>query len=221
MSTILIVGRAILQEHTRQVSCSLIDLDARQVPEAARVLARAFVDNPGVIAVLDRHSHEARRQAFEHICVGFLAAARRYGTVVAAMEHDRLAGVILFYPPGAYPLPAIGQMLMAKPVALTGPRASWKFLCLDVHLRRVHPRTRHYFGFMLGIDPRDQGKGYGGKLLRRMTDLADSAGIDCYLETDKPESVLLYERFGYRVNREDTIRPLNNLRVWTMTRPPR
>jgi ribosomal protein S18 acetylase RimI-like enzyme len=191
------------------------------VPEAAGVLARAFADNPGVLAVLDRHPAGARRTAFERISLGFLQAARQYGSVTAAVEQDRLAGVMLVYPPAAYPVPMIGQWLMAKPVLATGPRATWKFSCMASHMRRVHLRTRHYFLFMIGIDPEDQGKGYGGRLLRRLNDLADRAGVDCYLETDKRESVSLYEHFGYRITRDDTIPALGNLRMWTMTRPSR
>ena len=199
----------------------LVDLATDQLPEAASVLAGAFVGNPGVRAVLDRHESHARRTAFERISRGFLSAALRYGSVTAVLEEDRIAGAMLVYPPAAYPLPLMGQLLMATPVLLTGPRATWKFSCMDSHMRRVHVRTRHFFLFMIGIDPRDQGKGYGGKLLRRLNDLADSAGAECYLETDKRESVLLYEHFGYQVTRDDTIRALGDLRMWTMTRPAR
>jgi len=197
----------------------LIDLETAHVPEAAAVLARAFFDNPGVRAVLDRHGTDARLIAFERISAGFLNAARRYGRVTAVVEHDRIAGVMLVYPPGAYPPPMIGQLMMAEQVLLTGPRSAWKFSCLASYLRRVHPHTRHYFVFMIGVDGPYQGKGYGGALLRRVHDAADAAGVDCYLETDKPDSVLLYQHFGYQITRDDTIRTLGNLRMWTMTRP--
>jgi len=198
-----------------------MDLQTGQLPEAAGVVARAFADNPGVRAVLDRHQPDERRMAFERISRGFLKAALRYGSVTAAVDQDRMAGVMLVYPPAAYPLPMIGQVLMAKPVVLTGPRTAWKFSRMASYMQRVHPRTRHYFLFMIGIDPQDQGKGYGGILLRRLNDLADSAGAACYLETDKRESVLLYEHFGYQITRDDTLGSLGNLRMWTMTRPPR
>lgn len=200
---------------------ALVDLDAGHVPEAARVLARAFVDNPGVRAVLDRHSSEARRTVFERISRGFVRATRRYGSVTALLEQDRVAAVMLVYPPAAYPVPLIGQLLMATPVLASGPRAAWKFSRLAGYMRGAHLRTRHYYLFMIGVDPHDQHKGHGGTLLRHLNQLADKAGADCYLETDKHESVSLYEHVGYRITRDDTIAALGNLRMWTMKRPPR
>ena len=44
----------------------------------------------------------------------------------------------------------------------------------------------------------------------------DSAGALAYLETDKPENVRFYERFGFEVVTEDDVVGVHN---WFMTRP--
>jgi hypothetical protein len=45
----------------------------------------------------------------------------------------------------------------------------------------------------------------------------DSAGDLGYLETDKPENVRFYERFGYELVGEDDVIGVRN---WFMHRPP-
>jgi len=199
---------------------SILELSSTQAAEAAAVLARAFVDNPGVRAVLGRYATEQRRVHFERISRGFVAAARRYGLATALLEDDRIAGVTLVYPPGAYPVPVLGQLLMAKEIAMSNPRTAWNFARVAAHLQRVHLRTPHYYLFMIGVDPPMQSKGYGGRLLSHLNEIADQAHSECYLETEKLESVGLYEHFGYQVVRDDILRSVGNLRIWTMRRAP-
>lgn len=211
-------GRPVAYSAT-DMSVRLVELDDHQVTEAAGMLGRAFRDNPGWKAVLHRQSPEVRQRVFEQCSRGFLKASRQYGITTAAVADGRIAGITLVYPPDTYPLPAGGQLQLVKGVLASGLGAFWRYSRLGAYMWRVHPQKPHYYLFMIGVDPDSQGKGYGGQLLRRLNDVADNAGADCYLETDKPESVSLYEHFGYRVVRADTIRALGNLRMWTMTRP--
>ena len=200
------------------MTARLEQLDPSQIPQAANLLARAFRDNPLWTAVLTRESADVRQQVFERCALGFLQAAQRHGIVTAAIDDGEISGVSLVFPPGTYPLPLPSQFLMLKGILAQGPMAFLRLAAIGSHTWLVHPRTAHYYLFMIGVDPSSQGKGYGGQLLRHLNELADKAGVECYLETDKPESVNLYEHFGYRVVRDDTIRAAN-LHMWMMTRP--
>ncbi|MBO0727786.1 MAG: GNAT family N-acetyltransferase, partial [Acidimicrobiaceae bacterium] len=65
-----------------------------------------------------------------------------------------------------------------------------------------------------------QRSGLGTRLQQEMLDAADSDGLDCYLETQKPENVPYYRRFGYDVDQE--LRPVpSGPPLWTMRRPAR
>jgi ribosomal protein S18 acetylase RimI-like enzyme len=198
----------------------LIELPRDRVEEAAHVLARAFYDNPGVTAVLDRHSPEGRLRLFGRWSRSFVRSARRFGITTAVVDGERLVAAALVYPPGTYPLPIRTQLSIAGAVLASGLRAAYRFTRMAAHLQHVHTRTPHYYLFMIGVDPLEQGKGHGGRLLRHLNDLADERGVSCYLETDKEASVALYERFGYRVDAALTIGAVGNLRLWTMTRRP-
>jgi ribosomal protein S18 acetylase RimI-like enzyme len=52
---------------------------------------------------------------------------------------------------------------------------------------------------ILGVDPTQQGKGYGGALLRHIIHLAEKRGVAVTLETCTQKNKELYEHFGFEV----------------------
>ena len=51
-------------------------------------------------------------------------------------------------------------------------------------------------------------------MLREYTRRLDEAGEDSYLETEKPQNVALYSRFGYEVIEEDEVLGVPNWFMW-------
>ncbi|WP_409344575.1 GNAT family N-acetyltransferase [Paenibacillus sp. MBLB4367] len=84
----------------------------------------------------------------------------------------------------------------------------------------VRPKVPHHYLVFLGVAPERQGKGLGSMLLHEIHEMADrdpsSAGIG--LDTENPENVRLYERFGYRVVAG---KRLGGIMVYGMFRPSR
>ncbi len=69
----------------------------------------------------------------------------------------------------------------------------------------------------MAVDAHLQGIGVGSKLMRSFCAKMDAAGEDAYLETDKPENVRFYERFGFEVIGEKEVLGNSN---WFMLRRP-
>jgi predicted N-acetyltransferase YhbS len=69
----------------------------------------------------------------------------------------------------------------------------------------------------IGVTPELQGHGIGSQMLSVYCEELDVAGNSGYLETDKPENVRLYERFGFEVQDEAE---LLGVRDWFMWRAP-
>jgi ribosomal protein S18 acetylase RimI-like enzyme len=65
------------------------------------------------------------------------------------------------------------------------------------------------------VEPDLQGRGIGSLILSEHCRTLDEQRLDGYLETDKRENVLLYERFGYRVIAEASVIGVPN---WFMFR---
>ena len=186
----------------------------------ARVLAHAFVDNPGMLAVLDRADRDQRLALLELGFRSFIDATLLSGKVEVVRFDNEPAGVQLTVPPGGYPLGLKAQWAMAQGPLRAGLYYALRFAVADSIIKRHHPRTPHHYLWVLGVDPKHQGRGVGGALLRTLSERADQRNMDCYLETDKESSVRLYERHGYTVIWDETFPRLHDLRIWWMLRPP-
>jgi ribosomal protein S18 acetylase RimI-like enzyme len=192
-----------------------------RLDEAARMLARAFRDNPGMRALLPGRDSTSRERALVAVMRGFGRATLRYGQARAALAGGRILAACYGFAPGRWPLPLGAHLLAATGPLRAGPRSSLRFAIADRVVGRRHLRAPHWYLFTLGVDPEQQGRGIGSLLLREHLDGADRDGVPGYLETDKLSSVRLYERHGYRVTTDETFPTLDHVRLWTMTRPAR
>ncbi len=186
--------------------------------EAARVLARAFRDNPSSRAFLPGQDAEERVRSLWRVFRGLIEATRRHGAVHVVEGDDEIAGASLSFSPGRYPPPARAFGFLAYGPVMAGPRAALRYALADAWMRRHHLHEPHHYLFVLGVDPARQGRGVGGALLRRLSSSADHDRVPCYLETDTEDNVRLYRHHGYAVTRDETTRLLGNLRFWTMQR---
>lgn len=76
-------------------------------------------------------------------------------------------------------------------------------------------KFRHLHIGPIAVHPRNQGRGIGSAMLEDMCRHLDATSMRGYLETDKPENVVLYERFGFSIEKVDTVLGVPN---WFMVR---
>jgi ribosomal protein S18 acetylase RimI-like enzyme len=80
-----------------------------------------------------------------------------------------------------------------------------------------HPDEPHWYLPFIGVDPRAQGHGHGGQLLRLGASRCDADGLPAYLEASSPRNRALYERHGFEAVAE--IRSADSPPLWPMVRP--
>jgi GNAT superfamily N-acetyltransferase len=73
--------------------------------------------------------------------------------------------------------------------------------------------TLHYLAGV-GVDPNNQGRGYGSALIKRVVENAAHAGVSCALVTDRERNLPLYERCGFRTVASRTVTA--DVRFWSM-----
>jgi ribosomal protein S18 acetylase RimI-like enzyme len=56
---------------------------------------------------------------------------------------------------------------------------------------------KHWYVAVVGTEPDVQGTGQGSALMKRITQMADRANADCYLEANGPDNKTFYEKFGF------------------------
>ena len=119
-----------------------------------------------------------------------------------AFEHsssyrtDDFMAVALWLPPGVSPdEEALGGVMQE------GVAAELQGEVFEV-LEQVgggHPEEAHWYLPAIGVDPRNQGRGYGSSLLARGLEGCDRAHVAAYLEATNPINIPLYQRFGFEV----------------------
>lgn len=78
---------------------------------------------------------------------------------------------------------------------------------------------RHWYLFILAVDPVWQGKGFGRKLLEPGLSRLDGIKMPCYLETFRADTAVMYEKFGFRLLQQSSLQE-GKLQVFCMLRKP-
>jgi len=85
-------------------------------------------------------------------------------------------------------------------------------------IRKKHMKNKSYaYLQIIGVASENQGKGYGGKLLKELIAMTDKVKLPIYLETETESNVRLYERFGFKTLEEMNL-PVIYQPIWAMIR---
>ena len=84
--------------------------------------------------------------------------------------------------------------------------------------KRIMPMPHCYLQF-LGVEPGQQGKGYGGQLIAPILKYADEKGLPCYLETMKEVNMLFYDKYGFKLVQAKQL-PNEGPFTWHLVRQP-
>lgn len=168
----------------------------------------------------------ARNEVDEHrLMPHFISAvmgdALRHGEVDSITRGDRVVATASWIAPGDIPRSRRREALISMRCAraLVRGRNRIRGLRLLDEMAKQHPAEPHWYLVLLGVDPAFQGAGLGTSLLNHRLAAFDTSHMPTYLETQKPENVPYYERFGF------TVRAVIQLPgcppLWTMWRDPR
>ena len=168
------------------------------VKPLAAVLARAFYDDPPLIWLLpDQATRLSRVTRIFAAIIGIESLP--HGGVDLACDGGEILGGAIWLPPGRW-RPGLREQIRALPRHAQALRAALlgRAARLDRAMAQAHPQEPHWYLKAIGVDPAWQGRDVGGLLLRSRLKHCDQDGLPAYLEASKPDSVPLYEHFGFR-----------------------
>jgi GNAT superfamily N-acetyltransferase len=181
-----------------------------QIDATVTALANAFVTNPLHVSTLGRHRLDQNRLFFRiglrHMFIGQSFVALSDGEVRGYVHFN--ASPYCLPPPEEIPL-AVATVL--KPLGDALPQVV-KWLS---RWCRLDPEEPHVHLGPIGVAPAAQGQGVGTALMHRYLEYLKQERAAGYLETDRPENVEFYKRFGFVVQRQEV---LIGTPIWYMWR---
>ncbi len=188
---------------------------AADVPVLARMLVRAYMDDPIALWICKSSALRAKllealytarlEQMLEHEGV-WTNPGRSAAAVWLPPEHHQTS----IRPNATLVRCLLNPQLMARLPLLAAGFSS---------MQRMHPRSPpHWYLSLLGTDPDTRGHGFGSAALEPVLQRCDRDGVGIYLESSKARNLGFYARLGFRITGE--LRLPNGPKMWPMWREP-
>lgn len=192
------------------------------IPEASKVLARAFMNDP--IWTTFMPDKDQRAEVLPLMFESLLYISLKYGTAQSPTEPRE--GIAIWYPSkntdanffqvifSGIPFSCIKAMNKHGKV-MKKMQKEMKILSRD---RKKHMQKRdHLYLACIGVDPQLQGKGHGGTLLQELFRESVEKNVPVYLETETEENVKMYSHLGFKVVVERILEG-SGIHLWQMVR---
>jgi ribosomal protein S18 acetylase RimI-like enzyme len=201
----------VLRDAEQPTVAGLSDLN-----NVAADLAEAFADYPMCRWIFqDVKKVEAARLRFFQILsedVGFyngvIYRPKDGGAAAIWISSDRLHDTTLQ-----------NVRILLKLVGVVGLARLQRLITIQRAMNRHHPKIEvHWYLFLIGVQPRFQGKGIGSRLLHAGLTRVDAKAHAAFLETSVETNVPFYARYGFEVVDIYDIAP-GSPPTWAMWRP--
>jgi ribosomal protein S18 acetylase RimI-like enzyme len=109
---------------------------------------------------------------------------------------DGYTGAALWLPPDVHPDEYALIALLERTVS---EQIQKDFFPVLEQMGRFHPSEPHWYLPFVGVDPSQQGKGFGSALLQHILIQVDRDNMLAYLESSNPRNIPLYKRHGFEL----------------------
>ena len=129
---------------------------------------------------------------------------------------EGFAGAALWLPPGVQP---DGDRMAAIAEQCVHADVLPDFSSVFEQMGNYHPKQPHWYLPMIGVDPAQQGRGFGAALMRHAAQRFDREGAVAYLESSNARNIPLYQRHGFEIL--GTVQVGSSPEIVPMLRTPR
>jgi ribosomal protein S18 acetylase RimI-like enzyme len=197
---------------------NLVRLNKSQVEPAIEALKNAFKETHSMKHYLPKEVNREKAVRF-FISIG-IHTGIKYGEVYATSSNYE--GAAIWLSSDNLPISTWKMFRSVSLMAVLGfvRNGGLKMMRIGEYIEKAHKRlapSKHWYLQTIGVDPKFQGKGYAGRLIRPMLEKIDAQHLPCYLETFEEKNASIYERFGFRTVERASI-PQTPFENWAMLR---
>lgn len=213
-------GFALLNNSNRDHAAMPVN-NRTDINDIARLLSRAFFHDPLFVHFFPDPKQRERLSFYTFRAL--VAHACHHGSINTTSQS--LDGAAVWLPSGSLHRSLLDMLRFGALPALMrqGLRAVKRQFDAGEAMQSLHDQLihePHHYLALLGVDPTRQGRGLATGLLQPTLDQLDRDGLPCYLDTQSPDNVSLYQRFGFRVIHEGVL-PGTAVPHWAMLREAR
>lgn len=197
---------------------NLVRISKSQAESAIEVLKNAFKETNSMKYYLPNDA--SREKAVRYFLSIGVHTGIKYGEVYATSPNYE--GAAIWISSDNLPITTWKMLSSVSLRAVLGfvRYGGLKMMRIGDYVEKAHKRlapSKHWYLQTIGVDPKFQGKGYAGRLIRPMLAKIDIQHLPCYLETFEEKNASIYERFGFKVIERSSISqtPFEN---WAMLR---
>jgi len=176
----------------------IIPLEKSHLENASSLLGEAFLNEPGVVAVIRGTPEKRLRMLQAHFASWVKLNLSRPASCCALFDGEVVGVMLVCAPEEGTTTPAEALAFLARALLHVGPGIVWRGLKNSVTDEKHRPKEPNYFLETIGVDPRFQRRGIGSMMLSHLTGLADREQVLTYLSTTDPRTVPFYEKFGFK-----------------------
>ena len=200
------------------VSLEIREVHREEIAQAAVLTARGMRDNPTHIMAFGSDDVK-REQKLGALFGAVLPIVSAKAVLIGAYRGGQLVGMAGIAAPGKC-RPSAGESVRMLPRLLprVGVRSMIKMGRWQGVWAKHDPAEPHWHLGPAAVDAHLQGRGIGSAILGEVCTRMDSQGTLLYLETDKPENVRFYQKFGFETIGQTPVIGVTN---WFMQRSAR
>lgn len=200
------------------VGLEIREVHLEELEQAAALTARGMRDNPTHIEAFGK-DNDKREQKLGALFGSVLPIVSTKAVLIGAYKEGTLVGIAGVAGPGQC-RPSASESLRMLPRLLprVGPASFGRMGRWQRVWKQHDPTDRHWHLGPVAVDRHLQRQGIGSAILEEVCARMDRQGSLLYLETDKPENVRFYKRYGFETIDQAPVLGVTN---WFMKREAR
>ena len=159
------------------------------------ILCQSFDINNSVNYVIKQDKNREKR--IKSLMDYSFELCQRYGKIY--LNDERNACALTLFPDQQKTNISLDIKLIFECIGIT---RVMKVLKRNSQIKKVYPQQPISYLLFIGVNPKEQNKGIGSKLLTEIIKDSESTQKPIYLETSMPENLPFYQKFGFTIYRE-------------------